>query len=85
MQATTSRAWTELTAVQAGTVSVTIHYSFADAEELVSAATLRFRTEDELRSSLPAAGFTIESREGDGEFLVIARAGRFDQRPRTTR
>ena len=45
--------------------------------------TLRFRTEDELRTSLAAAGFVVEhvfggwDREpvgaGDGEFLVIAR------------
>ncbi|GAA2408000.1 class I SAM-dependent methyltransferase [Nonomuraea africana] len=74
--------WTEVTTVQDGAVSFAGHYSFPD-EELVSTSTLRFRSEDELRASLAAAGFTVEriyggwSRqavgEGDGEFLVIAR------------
>ena len=76
--------WTEVTAVQPNTVSFTIHYGFPDHGELVSTATLRFRSVDELRESLRAAGFTVEqiyggwNREpiggGDGEFLVIARA-----------
>lgn len=52
--------------------------------ELLSTATLRFRAEEEVRSGLRAAGFTVEqiyggwNREpvgaGDGELLVIARA-----------
>jgi 2-polyprenyl-3-methyl-5-hydroxy-6-metoxy-1,4-benzoquinol methylase len=76
--------WTEVAAVQAGAVSCTIHYIFPGTAELVSTATLRFRTENELRSSLQAAGFAVEqiyggwnrqpAGEGDGEFLVIARA-----------
>jgi hypothetical protein len=75
--------WTEVTAVEGSDVSFTHHYTFPD-EEIVSTATLRFRTEDELRDSLQAAGFTVERiyggwtrqapGEGDGEFLVIARA-----------
>ncbi|PZF93599.1 class I SAM-dependent methyltransferase [Micromonospora deserti] len=77
-------AWTEVTAVEVGhTVSFTHHYLFGDGEELLSSATLRFRTEGELRGSLRAAGFTVEHvhggwrREpvgrGDGELLVVAR------------
>jgi hypothetical protein len=66
------------------TVSHTIHYRFGNGDELHSSATLRFRTEDELRESLQGAGFTIEQiyggwrrepiGQGDGEFLFIARA-----------
>ncbi|OUC94928.1 class I SAM-dependent methyltransferase [Streptosporangium minutum] len=75
-------SWTRVTAVQSGVVSFIHHYVFPD-EELVSTATLRFRTEEELRASLRAAGFSVEwiyggwdrqaVGEGDGEFLVIAR------------
>lgn len=77
-------AWTEVTAAPAGAVSFTIHYAFPDAAELLSTGTLRFRTEDELRSSLQGAGLAVEQiyggwnrepvGEGDGEFLIIARA-----------
>ncbi len=76
--------WTEVTAVEHDTVSFAIHYRFPDHAELVSRATLRFRSADELRESLRAAKFTVEqiyggwNREpigqGDGEFVVIARA-----------
>lgn len=76
------RAWTEVTAAADGAVSCTHHYLFPDGEELLSSATLRFRTEEELRDSLRAAGFTVERihggwhrepvGQGDGEFLVIA-------------
>jgi SAM-dependent methyltransferase len=77
-------AWTEVTAFGDGTVSFTHHYVFPDGDELLSTATLRFRTEAEVRSSLQDARFGIEqiyggwNREpigaGDGELLVIARA-----------
>lgn len=77
-------AWTEVTADQDGAVSFTIRYTFPDGEELLSTATLRFRTEEEVRASLEYAGFRVEqiyggwNREpvgaGDGELLVIARA-----------
>jgi ubiquinone/menaquinone biosynthesis C-methylase UbiE len=77
-------SWTEVTAIKDGVVSFTHHYTFPDGQELVSAATLRFRTEEEVRSSLQDARFNIEQiyggweREpvgaGDGELLVIARA-----------
>lgn len=89
-------AWTEVTAVRDGAVNFTHHYTFPDGKELVSTATLHFRTEEEVRSSLQVAGFTIERmyggwhREpvgmGDGEFLVIARRDRPERLPgsRTT-
>jgi SAM-dependent methyltransferase len=74
----------EVTAIDGGAVSSTIHYSFSDGTESQSSTILRFRTESELRSSLQTAGFSVEqiyggwSREpigaADGEFLVIARA-----------
>lgn len=77
-------AWTEVTAVQDDAVCSTIHYAFPNGGELMSTATLRFRSEEEVRSSLEVAGFTIGqiyggwNREpvgvGDGEFLVISRA-----------
>jgi SAM-dependent methyltransferase len=76
--------WTEVTAVRDGLVDSTIRYRFSDAEELVSTATLRFRSEAEIRGSLQALGFTVETiyggwgrepvGQGDGELLVIARA-----------
>jgi SAM-dependent methyltransferase len=76
--------WTEVTAVHDGLVDSTIRYRFRDADELVSTATLRFRSEAEIRSSLQALGFTVETvyggwgrepvGQGDGELLVIARA-----------
>jgi SAM-dependent methyltransferase len=78
--------WTEVTAVRDGLVDSTIRYHFpvADADDLVSTATLRFRSEAEIRGSLQALGFTVETvyggwgrepvGQGDGELLVIARA-----------
>jgi ubiquinone/menaquinone biosynthesis C-methylase UbiE len=74
---------TEVISVAGGVVSFAIRYAFSDGANLLSTAELRFRTEDELRSSLAAAGFAIEHIYGgwnrepigapDGEFLVIAR------------
>ncbi|MGI5523780.1 class I SAM-dependent methyltransferase [Micromonospora sp. CA-259024] len=74
------RAWTRVTGVRDGVVDFIHHYRFADGEELLSSATLRFRTEAELRDSLTAAGFTVDHihggwhREpvGHGEFVVLA-------------
>ncbi len=73
--------WTEVTSVDDGAVSFTLHYTFPDTE-LRSDATLRFRSEPELRRSLAAAGFTIERvlggwhdepvGQGVGEFVVVA-------------
>jgi ubiquinone/menaquinone biosynthesis C-methylase UbiE len=74
----------EVTSVAANVVSSSARYAFSDGTELVGTEDLRFRTEAELRSSLGAAGFTIEQIYGgwdrapvgspDGEFLIIARA-----------
>jgi SAM-dependent methyltransferase len=76
--------WTEVTAVRDGLVDSTIRYRFPDAAELVSTATLRFRSGAELRGSLQALGLSVETvyggwgrepvGQGDGELLVIARA-----------
>jgi 2-polyprenyl-3-methyl-5-hydroxy-6-metoxy-1,4-benzoquinol methylase len=76
-------AWTEVTAVANGAFSFTHHYEFPEGVELRSTATLRFRTEQEIRSSLSSAGFEIEAIYGgwrrepvgadDGELLVLAR------------
>ncbi len=58
--------WTEVDDVRDGIVSYTNHYRFlATGEHLVSPAQLRFRTEDELRASLAAAGFAVEHLFGD--------------------
>jgi hypothetical protein len=75
-------AWTEVTQVKDRVVDFTIHYLMPTGDELTSEGALAFRTEDEVRSSLVAAGFTIERIYGgwnrdpighpDGEFLVIA-------------
>lgn len=73
----------EVTDIVGDVVTHAIHYRFATGEEIVSTATLRFRSADELRTSLTIAGFEIEYifggwqreavGEGDGEFLVVAR------------
>ena len=77
-------ATTEVNAVADSIVSFTIYYAFADGMHLLSTGDLRFRSEDELRSSLLAAGYAVEQIYGgwnrepvgadDGEFVVIARA-----------
>ncbi|MEH1012100.1 class I SAM-dependent methyltransferase [Micromonospora sp. CPCC 206060] len=74
--------WTEVDDVREGTVTFTRHFRFP-GEELCSKATLRFRTEEELRESLRLAGFSVARIHGgwggepvgggDGEFLVHAR------------
>ncbi|MFG1766176.1 methyltransferase domain-containing protein [Micromonospora parva] len=80
------RAWTDVTGVRDAVIDFTHHYHFADGERLVSSASLRFRTEAELRDSLTTADFVVDRvyggwrhepvGHGDGEFVVIARAGR---------
>lgn len=78
-------AWTEVSEVREKTVSFLHHYVLPDGEQLLSSGVLRFRTEEELRASLAAAGFTVERVHGgwdrepvgasdDGELIVIARA-----------
>ena len=73
--------WTETTSVDDGAVSFTHHYAFPETE-LRSDATLRFRSESELRQTLVAAGFVVERifggwhcepvGQGIGEFVVVA-------------
>ncbi len=76
-------AWSEAAEVAPYVWHVTERYRFADGRELANSATLRFRTEPELRDSLREAGFRVDriyggwGREpvglsGDGEFIVIA-------------
>ncbi|BBH66912.1 methyltransferase type 11 [Actinoplanes sp. OR16] len=78
-------AWTEVASVSGGVVSLAHHYRFSDGEKLTSQETLRFRTAEELRASLHAAGFRVEQIYGgwgrepvglsdDGELIVIAAA-----------
>lgn len=76
--------WTEVTAVRDDIVDFTHHYFWSTGEELISSASLRFRSESALREALKDTGVTVEqvyggwhrqpAGEGDGEFLVIARA-----------
>lgn len=75
--------WTEVTDEGPNTVSFCTHYEFPNGLQLESTATLRFRSEGELRQSLAEAGFVIEHVFGgwerqpvghsDGELLVVAR------------
>lgn len=79
--------WTEVTGVRptaggGALVDFLQHYAFDTGERLAAEATMRWRTEAELRGSLADAGFEIESLfggwarqpvgQGDGEFLVVA-------------
>lgn len=75
--------WTEVTSVDGAVVAFTNHYVFPDGAELTSSATLRFRSEAELRSTVERSGFDVDriyggwAREpvglsGDGELVVIA-------------
>ncbi|MFJ2738668.1 methyltransferase domain-containing protein [Streptomyces sp. NPDC087440] len=77
-------AWTEVTEVSGENVSFTHHYTSPTLPDLHSTATLRFRPEPTLRTSLAEAGFTVEQIYGgwhrepvgtspDGEFVVVAR------------
>lgn len=53
-------AWTELVSVDEPLVSFRHHWRFGnDGAHLTSDSTLRFRTQDEIRSSLTTAGFTV--------------------------
>ena len=73
---------TEVTSVNTGLISFELHYAFDDGEELVSTADIRFRSEQEVRGAVQAAGFTIDQIYGgwdgepvgstDGELLVLA-------------
>ncbi|MEM8619371.1 MAG: class I SAM-dependent methyltransferase [Actinomycetota bacterium] len=70
--------WVEVTAVELPLVSFRWTYRFGDGTEAVSDSTLRFRSHDELSTSLAAAGWSIdEVRDAPDrpglEFVVIAR------------
>jgi hypothetical protein len=81
----TVEIWVEVVELLQDNVTFLIHYRFDSGEELLSQNTLRFRSEQEIRSSLTAAGFEVEQIFGgwnrdpighkDGEFIVVARAG----------
>ena len=76
--------WTTVTGVEDARVSFAIDYRFSTGETRASTATLRFRSEEEIRSTLAAAGFTVRQiyggwqgepvGEGDGELLIVGRA-----------
>lgn len=58
--------WCDFLHLDRGIVSYDIHYAFAaTGDELVVPSRLRFRTEDELQTSLHATGFQIERVYGD--------------------
>ena len=50
--------------VDAQIVTFTHAYAFADGDQLTSTSTLRWRSEDEVRASLDAAGFRVEAIYG---------------------
>jgi SAM-dependent methyltransferase len=75
--------WTRVDSAVDGVVHFTRHYRFTHGDELASAATLRFRSESELRTTVEAAGFDVDSVFGgwarepvgtgeDGELIVVA-------------
>lgn len=74
--------WDEVRSVNGELVDGTLHYRFADGEELSSEARMRFRPEGSIRQSLAEAGFAVEQIYGgwgkepvgslDGELLVLA-------------
>jgi SAM-dependent methyltransferase len=77
--------WTEVTGVGGDVVSAVGHRRFAaTGEELVSPFALRFRSEEELTTSLTGAGFAVEGIFGDWdrrppgpnerELIVVARS-----------
>ena len=57
-------------------VSYTNHYVFASGEHLASPNQLRFRTEEQLVSSLENAGFVLEHLYGDWDRLPFTPAAR---------
>ena len=77
--------WSEVTAVVEDVVTGTLHYRFADGAELISEASLRFRSEELVRETLAVSGFAVAQIYGgwhrepvgapDGELLVVARRG----------
>jgi SAM-dependent methyltransferase len=77
--------WMNVDSMAGPTVSVTRHYVFTHSDELTSSATLRFRSESELRTTVEAAGFDVDRLYGgwarepvgtgeDGELIAVAMA-----------
>ncbi|MCO8276111.1 class I SAM-dependent methyltransferase [Actinoplanes sp. TRM 88003] len=77
--------WMDVDLVAEATVTVTRHYAFTHSDELTSSATLRFRSESELRTTVEAAGFDVDRVYGgwarepvgtgeDGELIAVAMA-----------
>ena len=77
--------WTAVTRHSGPLVTFALHYRFeGDPGERLAWATLRFRSEPELRGSLEAAGFGVREvfggwqrepvGQGAGEFIVVAEA-----------
>lgn len=78
--------WTEVTAIEGDRVDFTHHYTWPDGEELVSDASLYFRSAKTIHRLLVGAGFDVErfyggwagqpvgdgKDDGDGEFVVTA-------------
>jgi SAM-dependent methyltransferase len=67
--------WSRLIEVDGQWVHYALHYRFAaTGEEIVAPISLRFRSEGDLRRSLTAAGFTVDTVMGDwdGRPLVAA-------------
>ncbi|MBU2665644.1 class I SAM-dependent methyltransferase [Actinoplanes bogorensis] len=75
--------WTEVTAERGPVISFTRHYEFTQGDELTSEATLRFRSEGEIRTTVEAVGFDVDRVFGgwarepvgageDGELIVVA-------------
>ena len=77
--------WMSVDSLQEETVTVTRHYVFTHSDESAYSATLRFRSESQLRTTVEAAGFDVDRVYGgwarepvgtgqDGELIVIAMA-----------
>lgn len=75
--------YTEVTQVSGELITFVHHYQFTGSDQsLQSQSTLRFRSEEKLRSTLHAAGFQIKQiyggwqretvGQGNGEFIVVA-------------
>jgi SAM-dependent methyltransferase len=74
--------WYHVTDVTDGVVTFEDHRRFADGSETVDEGRLAFRTADELRADLTAAGFEVDAvrggwhgeaaGEGTGELVVVA-------------
>lgn len=74
--------WTEVTDLGADAVTFSHHYEFPDGGKLQSDASLRFRSDQQIRASLTGAGFAIKDvhggwrgqalGHGEGEMIFIA-------------